>query len=304
MTRRSSGPPGFGFQDRAKKIPATAETVYRVGSVSKLFTDVAIMQLVEEGKLDLDAPVAKYIPDFKPVYKEGQKPITLRMLMAHRSGLIRESPIGNYFDPTEPTLEEDDREPERHRTRLPSRRTDEVFQRRDRPGRATRFRRPQNEQYEKLRAAPRARSARHDSRVRSRRPPEVKKHLADAVMWTYHGREFPAPTFELGTPPAGCMYSTVLDLAKFQSCLFADGKLGGKQLLKPETIAEMFRPQFAEDRRPARLRPRLRGRRLGREEADRPRRRDLRLRDRVRGAAEREARRDRGLGRAMSSNAV
>src|SRR5215471_18641205 len=40
---------GFGFQDRAKKIPATAETVYRVGSVSKLFTDVAVMQLVEEG---------------------------------------------------------------------------------------------------------------------------------------------------------------------------------------------------------------------------------------------------------------
>ena len=66
-------------------------------------------------------------------------------------------------------------------------------------------------------------------------------------MWTYHGREFPAPTFELGTPPAGCMYSTVLDLAKFQSCLFAGGKLGGKQLLKPETIAEMFRPQFAKD---------------------------------------------------------
>ena len=35
----------------------------------------------------------------------------------------------------------------------------------------------------------------------------VKKNLADAVMWTYHGREFPAPTFELGMPPAGCMYS-------------------------------------------------------------------------------------------------
>jgi CubicO group peptidase (beta-lactamase class C family) len=96
---------GFGFQDRAKKIPATAETVYRVGSVSKLFTDVAVMQLVEEGKIDIDAPVAKYIPEFKPVYKEGEKPITLRMLMSHRSGLIREPPIGNYFDPAEPSLE-------------------------------------------------------------------------------------------------------------------------------------------------------------------------------------------------------
>src|SRR5947199_6202547 len=96
---------GFGFQDRDRKIPATAETVYRVGSVSKLFTDVAVMQLVEEGKIDLDAPVAKYLPEFKPGYKEGEKQITLRMLMSHRSGLIREPPVGNYFDPTEPTLE-------------------------------------------------------------------------------------------------------------------------------------------------------------------------------------------------------
>src|SRR4051794_3653553 len=96
---------GFGFQDRDRKVPATAETVYRVGSVSKLFTDVAVMQLVEEGKIDIDAPVAKYIPEFKPVYKEGEKPITLRMLMSHRSGLIREPPVGNYFDPTEPGLE-------------------------------------------------------------------------------------------------------------------------------------------------------------------------------------------------------
>src|SRR5436190_1732490 len=66
---------GFGFQDLAKKMPATAETIYRVGSVSKLFTDVAVMQLVEDGKLDLDAPVAKYVPDFKPAYKEGEKEI-------------------------------------------------------------------------------------------------------------------------------------------------------------------------------------------------------------------------------------
>ena len=82
--------------------------------------------------------------------------------------------------------------------------------------------------------------------LRMLKPKELPKNLADAVMWTYHGREFPAPTFELGMAPAGCMYSTVLDLAKFQHCLFAGGKLGGKQLLKPETIAEMFRPQFAE----------------------------------------------------------
>src|SRR5262249_37552335 len=84
---------GFGFEDPEAKKPATAETVYRVGSVSKLFTDIAVMQLVEQGKLDLDAPVTKYLPDFKPHDPFG-KPITLRQMMAHRSGLVREPPVG------------------------------------------------------------------------------------------------------------------------------------------------------------------------------------------------------------------
>jgi serine beta-lactamase-like protein LACTB len=235
---------GFGLQNPEKKTPATAETVYRVGSVSKLFTDVAVMQLVEEGKLDLDAPVAKYVPEFKPAYKEGQKPITLRMLMAHRSGLIREPPVGNYFDPTEPTLE---------KTIASLNGIEPVYD----PGEKTKYsnaaiglvgftlQKTQNEKFEQY--------VQHrvldvlGMKASSFLPtPEVKKHLADALMWTYHGREFPAPTFELGMAPAGCMYSTVLDLAKFQSCLFARGKVGGKQLLKPETIEEMLRPQFAK----------------------------------------------------------
>ena len=95
---------GFGFADPQAKKPATAETVYRVGSVSKLFTDIAVMQLVEQGELDLDAPVTKYLPDFKPK-QPFDKPITLRMLMSHRAGLVREPPVGNYFDPTSPSLE-------------------------------------------------------------------------------------------------------------------------------------------------------------------------------------------------------
>ncbi|MBC8066304.1 MAG: beta-lactamase family protein, partial [Chlorobia bacterium] len=94
---------GFGFADAKAKIPATAETVYRVGSVSKLFTDIAIMQLVEQGKLDLDVPVTRYLPDFHPRNPFG-KPVTLRQLMSHRSGLVREPPVGNYFETTEPSL--------------------------------------------------------------------------------------------------------------------------------------------------------------------------------------------------------
>ena len=53
----------------------------------------------------------------------------------------------------------------------------------------------------------------HEAQQPSSRTPAVTKDLAKAVMWTYHGREFPAPTFELGMTPAGGMYSTVNDLA-------------------------------------------------------------------------------------------
>ena len=94
---------GFGFADPDRRIPATAATIYRAGSVSKLFTDVGIMQLVERGELDLDAPVTRYLPDFHPKNPFG-KPITLRQLMSHRSGLVREPPVGHYFDPSEPAL--------------------------------------------------------------------------------------------------------------------------------------------------------------------------------------------------------
>ncbi|MGP0067885.1 MAG: serine hydrolase domain-containing protein [Isosphaeraceae bacterium] len=136
---------GYGFVDLNRKTPATADTVYRVGSVSKLFTEVAIMQLVEEGKIDLDAPVRTYLPDFAPKSSFGDAPITLRQMMAHRSGLARETPIGSYFDPMALT----------------------------RSGFAP--------------------------------TPELKKDLSASITWNYYGREFPAPTFELGISPVGCM---------------------------------------------------------------------------------------------------
>src|SRR5438477_6019431 len=88
---------GFGWADSAAGVRATASTVYRVGSVSKLFTDVGIMRLVEQGTLNLDAPIQRYLPDFHPKNPFGGA-ITIRELTSHRAGLTREPPIGNYFD--------------------------------------------------------------------------------------------------------------------------------------------------------------------------------------------------------------
>ena len=94
---------GFGYADPPNKVPATAATVYRVGSVSKLFTDIGVMQMAERGQIDIDAPVSKYLPDFRPA-NQFTKPVTLRQLMSHRSGLLREPPVGHYFDDTGPSI--------------------------------------------------------------------------------------------------------------------------------------------------------------------------------------------------------
>jgi serine beta-lactamase-like protein LACTB len=234
---------GFGFADPKAKKPATAETVYRVGSVSKLFTDIALMQLVEKGDIDLDAPIEKYLPDFKPA-NPFKKPITLRLLLSHRSGLVREPPVGNYFDPTGPSLE---------KMVASLNQTELVYE----PGKRIKYSNAAIASagfvLEKTQKEPFPRYLQKKLlepmglKKSSFEPTDlVTKDLAKAVMWTYIGREFPAPTFELGMAPAGSMYSTVLDLSRFMSILFADGKGPNGPILKPATLAEMYKPQFGK----------------------------------------------------------
>ena len=77
---------GYGYSDVAKRTPVDPKlTLFRPGSVSKLFTWTAVMQLVEQGKIDLDADVNQYL-DFKIPARDG-KPITMRNLMQHIAGL-------------------------------------------------------------------------------------------------------------------------------------------------------------------------------------------------------------------------
>lgn len=75
-----------GVYSKEDKKPVTKENMYGIGSVSKVFTAAAIMQLVEAGKVKLDAPVTTYLPDFKMADKR-YKDITVRMLLNHSSGL-------------------------------------------------------------------------------------------------------------------------------------------------------------------------------------------------------------------------
>ncbi len=241
---------GYGLADEAKKLPATSKTVYRVGSISKLFTAVSAMQLVEQGKLDLDKPVTDYCSDFRIVDPfEGAEPVTLRQLMCHRSGLVRESPVGGYLDPNEPSIAES-----------VASLADCV--RVHRPKEVTRYSNiavtvvghavarvaemPFPEYQRTCVLDPLGMGS--SSFVRDDR---VRPHLAASYMLVADGKggfkRTESPIFELGTLPAGNLYSSVEDLAKFLSCLFAKGAAGGRQVLKPASIDEMFTPQLTDE---------------------------------------------------------
>ena len=235
---------GFGEADPAKHIPAEANTVYRVGSVSKLFTDIALMKLVEQGKLDLDAPVTKYLPEFHPNNPFGGD-ITLRMLTCHLSGLTREPPLGNYFDDTNPSLAA---------TVASLNTTTLVY----RPGSHTKYsnagiavlgyvlEKTQGESfYQYLKRA--VLDPMGLNRSAFQPLPALQASLAKAFMWSYDGKFFEAPSFQLGMGPCGSMYTSVLDLARFESIMFNGGATSvGRQILKRQTLETMWQPQFAK----------------------------------------------------------
>jgi CubicO group peptidase (beta-lactamase class C family) len=92
---------GYGYADLAEGEPVDPErTLFRPGSVSKLFTWTAVMQLVEQGKLDLDADVNQYL-DFEIPHREGT-PVTLRQVMTHTTGM--EEQIRNLITASEENI--------------------------------------------------------------------------------------------------------------------------------------------------------------------------------------------------------
>lgn len=95
-----------GFADRATRRPMKADALFWIASQSKSITATAVMMLVDEGKLDLDAPVEKYLPEFKgqqldagkgpdgkPILKAPAHPITVREVLSHTSGLPFKSAV-------------------------------------------------------------------------------------------------------------------------------------------------------------------------------------------------------------------
>jgi CubicO group peptidase (beta-lactamase class C family) len=93
---------GFGYTDYGRKKPVTTETIFLLCSMSKTFTATAVMCAVQDGLVDLDAPITEYLPDFTVNSRFEDNPqdkITLRNLLNHTSGLDHETTVGNVLEP-------------------------------------------------------------------------------------------------------------------------------------------------------------------------------------------------------------
>jgi D-alanyl-D-alanine dipeptidase/CubicO group peptidase (beta-lactamase class C family) len=217
----ASGAPVTGAQVEAWRRDAPSEgpdasmpfdAVFRMASISKLFTATAAMVLVERGRLDLDAPVQRYLPELGPRNPFGGE-VTLRQLLGHRAGVVRESPVGHYFDPSEPTLAA---------TVASLNDTALVHE----PGSVFKYSnpglavvgevvarvtgKPFEDAVRELVLAPLGLS---DSDFAPRA--DLLARQAHGVMWTYDGREIPCPDFAFGYAPAANLRSTCGDLATF-----------------------------------------------------------------------------------------
>ena len=88
---------GWGSADLARKVPADADTVFRIASMTKSFTALAILRLRDEGKLALDDPATKYVPELGALRypTHDSPPITIRMLLTHGAGFPEDNPWGD-----------------------------------------------------------------------------------------------------------------------------------------------------------------------------------------------------------------
>ena len=83
----------LGYANKATKTPPTTNTIFRIGSISKVFAVVMLYQLVDQGVLVLDDPVVKLVPDFQVINPFDKSKITWRQLASQMSGLQREMPF-------------------------------------------------------------------------------------------------------------------------------------------------------------------------------------------------------------------
>src|SRR3984957_7023209 len=232
---------GYGFADAKQQKPVDpATTIFRLASISKLFTWVSLMQLQEQGKLDLDTDVNNYL-DFK-IRPAFDKPITLRNLITHTGGFEEEArEILLIKAKKSPALRDFLIENQPRRLFPPG--TIPAYSNYGVGIASYIVQRISGQPFEQYVSehvfAPLAMT--HSS-FDQPLPQELEKLPAQG----YRGNtEKPALGFETFTPAgAGGISSTASDMGRFGQALLNGGQLDGKRILKTETLNAMYTPQF------------------------------------------------------------
>ena len=240
---------GFGQSDVASGRPATADTLYSICSISKLFTSIAVLQQRDEGRLRLEDPVGKHLPWFRLKKAEGEGDVTIEGLLTHASGLPQEPDYPYWTAPN---------------TQFPTH--DEILAR---IGNSEALYAPElNFQYSNLgftlageivestSGQPYAAYARErildPLGLRNTTPdiPAAERGKRLATGYSARDREGRRAAVPLFAPnaiaPAAGYASSVGDLGRFASWQFRLAAKGGTEVLKATTLREMQRIHWAE----------------------------------------------------------
>src|SRR5262245_35209349 len=234
---------GYGYADvEARRKVDPEKTLFRIASISKLFTWTAVMQQVEEGKLDLDADVNTYLKDVK-IPSGYDKPITLKNLLTHTPG-FDDYVIGLFAHKPEGVRPL----PEVLREQMPTRvRAPGVIASYSNHSTALAALAVANvsgmpwEDYVEQRILKPL--AMDHTLTRQPAEDQLPADLSKGYKW--EGGEFKAKGFEyIPAAPAGCMSTTAADAAKFMLAHLNDGHLGDGKILRPDTAQKMREPLF------------------------------------------------------------
>ena len=244
----------LGFSDLDKKEPVSADTIFRIGSISKTFTGVGIMQLWEQGKFDLDDPVNNYLKTYKVQHVDpAAPPVTFRHMLTHTSGIGEVTGLLDLFKPVAGlgARPEDPEIPlgEYYKGCL----RPEVY-----PGEKWAY---ANHAYatlgqliEDISGQPFAEYMREhvfaplgmqDSDFLLNE--NLRSRLANAYEFKKNGFS-PVEYLRIEVPAAGSIFSNVEEMSKYVSALMNSGKNENGRMVKPETLELMFTPQLDIDK--------------------------------------------------------
>jgi CubicO group peptidase (beta-lactamase class C family) len=232
---------GYGYADvKSKKTVDPASTIFRLASISKLFTWISVMQLEEQGKLDIDADVNRYL-DFQ-IRPAFDKPVTLRNLMTH---------TGGFEETINDIIFTDPRKAVSLRDYLIQNQPMRIYP----PGQI-----PAYSNYgvglasyivQRVSGTPFEQYVQESiftplGMTHSSFYQPLQKPLTDLPSQGYRASTLkPAVGFEIFNPVgAGGISSSAVDMGHLGQALLNGGELDGRRILKPETLALMWTPQF------------------------------------------------------------